>query len=89
MKRAASKEERQEILSEARDVAASLAVKYGMVTIDDVVDFFRDVRNINLPACLGNGMGSVLNNSGLVWRGKMVKSKRISNHSRLIMVWEE
>lgn len=83
MQRAA--ENRAAILSKARDLAHNIARKSGYVTADDVYQalMFLGYRE----DCLGPAAGSLFKTPEFVATGQLIKSKRTSNHRRLIRVW--
>jgi hypothetical protein len=74
-----------ELLQIAREIAVEVAVKRGEVTTDDVG---RELKRRGLPDCLGHAAGSIFKTKEFVWSGRFKKSARISNHSRLLRVWE-
>jgi hypothetical protein len=77
---------RSELLAEARSIAACLARRHKdrECTADDV---YYELAQLGLPTDLGNAAGSLFKGSQWVFTGKRIKSLRVSNHARWIMVW--
>lgn len=75
---------RQEQLEIARDIAKRIAKEQGTVNADDVG---RALKRIGINT-LGPAAGSLFRGKEWVFTGQWVKSKRITNHSRMIRVWK-
>jgi hypothetical protein len=84
MERAAWK--RKVLLRDARRVAASLALTKGVVTADDVGDWY-EARGIDLADLLGPASGSIFKTKDFEFTGRRVNSKRVKNHGRELKVW--
>ena len=76
---------RQEQLEIARNVAKAIAKKKGTVNADDVGRVLKLIIGIDT---LGPAAGSLFRGKEWVFTGQWVKSKRITNHSRMIRVWK-
>ena len=76
----------QEVLAKAREVAASIALRRHdrCVTADDVGRIMKNVYGIDT---MGPAAGSLFKTKDWEWSGRFAKSKRTSNHSRLLRVW--
>lgn len=82
MASASSKSE--ELLGHARTFARRYATVHGQVTADDVGRYMKAEHGIET---LGPAAGSIFKGKGWRFTGEYVKSKRITNHSRLLRVW--
>ncbi len=69
----------------ARGIAAALGKKLGKVSADDVGRVLKTDFNIS---SLGPAAGSLFKTNEWRWTGEWKKSSRITNHSRMIRVWE-
>lgn len=67
----------------ARQFAFKHAFEKGEVTADDVSEFMEGIGET-----IGPWMGSVFRSKKFVWTGRFTKSRRVSNHSRLLRVWK-
>lgn len=77
----------KEQLTLARKVAASIAARRGdrTVTADDVGRVLKEVYGLDT---LGPAAGSLFKTPDWEWTGRFTKSKRVTNHSRLLRVWK-
>jgi hypothetical protein len=73
-------------LALARRVAAQIALrrKDRTVTADDVGRILQEVYGLDT---LGPAAGSMFKTPDWKWTGQFRKSKRVTNHSRLLRVW--
>ena len=69
----------------ARELAVSLGIRNRFVNADDVGRLLKKAHGIDT---LGPAAGSLFKGSLWVFSGSFVKSKRVTNHSRLLRVWE-
>ena len=78
---------RKEQLEIARTVAAEIATRRitRCVTADDVGRVLQDRYGIE---SLGPAAGSIFKTSDWAWTGQYLKSKRVSNHSRMLREWK-
>lgn len=77
-------ENRFHVLRLARAYAKAIAQEKGTVTVDDVY-----LRLSDWPrSVLGNAAGSIFKSKEWEWTGRFVKSKRASNHARMIREWK-
>jgi hypothetical protein len=76
---------RLELLRIAQLAALEYASARGSVTSDDVA--WRMMMNGHDYESLGNASGSVFRSKAFEWRGVVIKSARVSTHSRMIRVW--
>ena len=73
-------------------LARSLAINIAKVSADRTTNADEVYRQLSLlghdSSLLGNSAGSLFR--GVRWRftGRRIRSHRVSNHGRLIMVWE-
>lgn len=74
-----------ETLTLARNIARRLAQKNGKVNADDVGRILKTDLRID---SLGPAAGSLFRGKEWEFTGKWVKSKRITNHSRMIREWK-
>ena len=76
----------KEQLSLARKVARSIALrrKDRTATADDVGRVLKEVYALDT---LGPAAGSLFKTGDWEWTGRFAKSKRVTNHSRLLRVW--
>ena len=76
----------KELLVIARKVATEIALQRmnQCVTADDVG---RVLKNQYAIDSLGPAAGSIFKTSEWEWSGGFVKSKRVTNHSRLLREW--
>ncbi len=70
-------------LEAAKELAITLARVNGTVTADDV---YRGLLRWERQS-LGNAAGSIFRGKEWEWTGRFVKSKRVSNHARVIREW--
>jgi hypothetical protein len=79
---------RDSILDEARRAAVFIASLRDdrSVSADDVMERLCSLGR--KPEELGNAAGSVFRGKRWRWNGKWVKSRRETNHARMIRVWE-
>lgn len=77
----------KEQLTLARKVAASIATRREdrTVTADDVGRVLKEVYGLDT---LGPAAGSLFKTPDWEWTGRFTKSKRVTNHSRLLRVWK-
>jgi hypothetical protein len=68
----------------ARDIAVKYARKHGVVNADNVGRILRADHGIDT---LGPAAGSLFRGKRWLFTGEWVKSKRITNHSRMIRQW--
>ena len=73
------------LLSEAQGTARRLACERPSVTADDVVEHYQ-LRGVDLPAEIGNAMGSLFAGPGWEVVG-YTRSRRVSNRSRVLRQW--
>lgn len=78
---------RKEQLDKARDVARTLAMTRvsRTLSIDDVLYVMHQLYNVS---SLGPATGSVFKTAEWRFTGAWVKSKRVSNHGRMVRVWQ-
>ena len=76
----------KESLAVARKVATVIAKrrKDRTVTADDVGRVLKDYYGLD---SLGPAAGSLFKTGDWEWTGQFRKSKRVTNHSRLLRVW--
>ncbi len=72
-----------EPLKLARKIARQIARIKGVVTADDVG---RQLKKYGIDT-LGPAAGSIFKGKEWEWTGRYIKSKRITNHSRMLREW--
>jgi len=76
---------REELLAIARMIAYELAKKYGQVHADMVFRVMHDKYGIQ---SIGNASGAIFRTKDFVFTGNWYKSKRVTNHARMIRIWK-
>lgn len=82
---AAAAEKRVTVLELAERLAHNIAYNNGTVTIDDVREWM-DKYTTNAKD-LGNAAGSIFKGKEFEFTGVWVKSRRVSNHARMVRQW--
>lgn len=68
----------------ARDIAEEICLTVGVVSADGVGRLMKKRHGIDT---LGPAAGSIFKEKRWKWTGQWIKSKRVSNHSRMLRVW--
>lgn len=87
--RATFPEHRRELLEQAKEKAKEIAFfdHARCISADDLVFWYAKNRHIDLPAKLGNAMGSIFRGKDWEFTGRYVKSARARSHRNLLRVW--
>jgi hypothetical protein len=73
----------RDLLTQAREIAVSIARRKGTVTADDVA---YEMECRELPP-LGNAAGSLFKGKRWTWTGQRIKSARVHAHANELKVW--
>lgn len=81
-------EERQDLVKIARELARKIAMERDnrRLTVDAVYKVMLEQGHD--PSLLGNAWGSIFKCRGWRFTGEYKKSERVSNHARIVRVWE-
>lgn len=72
------------VLEIAREIAREICRSKGVVNADDVGILMKSRHHVDT---LGPAAGSLFRGKGWVFTGNWIKSKRVSNHSRMLREW--